>query len=195
MRQGATDYVLKQRLERLVPAVQRALRESQERQERQNLAVALQQTDNLLRTIVDESPVSIITLSREQRVITWNASAEELYGWSADAVIDRPLPMIPDAERPTHDFYFNQALQATTVANHECQHHQKDGSLVDGLDQGTTFTIDLPQRMTTPSHHAAPIAQAAANISDLHLCRCVSGSDHHSTVGMEHLTGHVRGIF
>lgn len=131
MRQGATDYVLKQRLERLVPAVQRALRESQERQERQSLTLALQQTDTLLRTIVNESPVSIVTLSRDQRVMTWNAAAEKLYGWSADAVVDRPLPVIPDSRRSAHDFCFDQALQATTVVNHECQHRKKDGSLVD----------------------------------------------------------------
>jgi PAS domain S-box-containing protein len=131
MRQGATDYVLKQRLERLVPAVQRALRESQERQERQSLAMALQQTDNLLRTIVDESPVSIITLSRDQRVITWNVAAEKLYGWSVDAVVDQPLPLIPDSQRSIHDVCFSQALQARTISNHECQHLKQNGSLVD----------------------------------------------------------------
>ncbi|MGF1514642.1 MAG: ATP-binding protein [Elainellaceae cyanobacterium] len=37
MQQGATDYVLKQRLQRLVPAVLRSLRESQAQQERQRL--------------------------------------------------------------------------------------------------------------------------------------------------------------
>ena len=34
LKQGATDYVLKQRLSRLVPAVKRALRETEERVER-----------------------------------------------------------------------------------------------------------------------------------------------------------------
>jgi signal transduction histidine kinase len=40
---GATDYVLKQRLEHLVPSVQRALREAAERAERQRLEAELQQ--------------------------------------------------------------------------------------------------------------------------------------------------------
>lgn len=35
LKRGATDYVLKQRLERLVPCVQRAVQEAQERRERQ----------------------------------------------------------------------------------------------------------------------------------------------------------------
>ena len=44
LKQGATDYVIKHRLERLVPCVQRALREAQERRERQRAEAALQQT-------------------------------------------------------------------------------------------------------------------------------------------------------
>ena len=44
LKQGATDYVIKQRLERLVPCVQRALREAKERSERQRAEAALQQT-------------------------------------------------------------------------------------------------------------------------------------------------------
>lgn len=131
IKRGATDYILKQRLERLVPAAQRALRESQERQERQRVEIALKRTDDLVRTVVDESPVSIITLSRDQRVITWNAAAEKLYGWSADAVVDRPLPVIPEAQPAAWNFYFSQALQDRTVSNHECQNLRQDGSLVD----------------------------------------------------------------
>lgn len=47
LKSGATDYVLKQRLNRLVPSVKRALREAQERKERkraeQELALSLEQ--------------------------------------------------------------------------------------------------------------------------------------------------------
>ncbi len=43
LKQGATDYVLKHRLERLVPAVYRALREADERAARQRLEDALRQ--------------------------------------------------------------------------------------------------------------------------------------------------------
>jgi signal transduction histidine kinase/DNA-binding response OmpR family regulator len=49
LKRGATDYVLKQRLGRLVPSVQRALRESKERSERQRAEAALQQSEVLSR--------------------------------------------------------------------------------------------------------------------------------------------------
>ncbi|HEY7531377.1 MAG TPA: response regulator, partial [Nitrospiraceae bacterium] len=49
MHQGATDYILKQRLGRLVPSVQRALREVEERAERQRAEDALEQSEKQFR--------------------------------------------------------------------------------------------------------------------------------------------------
>jgi signal transduction histidine kinase len=49
MHQGATDYILKQRLGRLVPSVQRALREVEQRAERQRAEDALEQSEKQFR--------------------------------------------------------------------------------------------------------------------------------------------------
>ena len=49
MHQGATDYVLKQRLGRLVPSVQRALREVDDRTERKRAEEALRQSEKQFR--------------------------------------------------------------------------------------------------------------------------------------------------
>lgn len=51
LKQGATDYVLKQRLERLVPAVNRALREAQKQRERQRAEQMLVEQTRLLKLI------------------------------------------------------------------------------------------------------------------------------------------------
>lgn len=131
LKHGATDYVLKQRLGRLVPAVQRAVRESQERQERLRVAAALRQTDDLLRTIVEASPVGIITLSREGLILTWNAAAERLYGWSAETVVGRPSPLIPASQRESFDRCFQQALQNRQVLSQEGQQLTQRGDLID----------------------------------------------------------------
>lgn len=132
LKQGATDYVLNHRLERLVPAVQRALRESQERRERQKLTKALQQTDNLLRAIIDASPLGIILLSREQRIITWNMTAEQFYGWTAKAVMDGPFSVIfPAGNREEFNACFAQVLQGHRICNREVQHIKQDGTLID----------------------------------------------------------------
>jgi len=131
LKQGATDYILKQRLERLEPAVRRALREKQERTERQLVTKALKQTDDLLRAIVDASPVGIITLNREQQVMTWNSTAEKLYGWSASTIVDQPLPLIPAKHCDLFNTYFAQVLDNFVVSNKKIQHLTRDGNLID----------------------------------------------------------------
>ncbi|EAW38800.1 response regulator [Lyngbya sp. PCC 8106] len=131
LKQGATDYVLKQRLERLVPSVKRALRESQERQERLRVEEALRQTDDLLKAIVDASPVAIITLNLEKKVITWNIAAERIYGWQSQEVIDQLLPLIPPEEDEQFNRLFQQALQNYTRTNYEFQHRGKNNDLIE----------------------------------------------------------------
>ena len=51
LKQGATDYVLKHRLSRLVPSVQRALREARERAERRRAEEGLRQSHEQLRAL------------------------------------------------------------------------------------------------------------------------------------------------
>lgn len=131
LKQGATDYVLKQRMGRLVPSVKRALRESEERDQRQKVAKALRETDDLLRAIVDASPVGIVTMTRKQRIITWNTAAETLYGYPASSVIDHPLPLTPASLQADFDHCFSQVLENRTIANQEFQHLKQDGSLID----------------------------------------------------------------
>jgi PAS domain S-box-containing protein len=58
---GATDYVLKDRLSRIVPAVQRALRESQERAERKRAQALLSQEKRLLEMIARGSLFSVVS--------------------------------------------------------------------------------------------------------------------------------------
>jgi PAS domain S-box-containing protein len=72
---GATDYILKTRLSRLVPSVQRALREARERAERKKAEEALRRSE--------------MYLSEAERLshtgsFGWNASTGELY-WSDGA--------------------------------------------------------------------------------------------------------------
>ena len=53
LQQGATDYVLKQKLERLAPAVTRALREARERTERRRSQKELRESDKRFRQLAN----------------------------------------------------------------------------------------------------------------------------------------------
>ncbi len=59
LKQGATDYVLKHRLERLGPAIRRALAEFRLRRERERVAEALRESESRFRRLADGAPVLI----------------------------------------------------------------------------------------------------------------------------------------
>ncbi len=67
LKSGATDYVLKHRLERLVPAVQRALREAKERVERQQAQAALHQLTAELERRVEERTAQLAKVNESLR--------------------------------------------------------------------------------------------------------------------------------
>ena len=59
LKSGATDYVLKRRLMRLVPSIQRALREVQERNDRKQAEAQRQESEARFRIMADTAPVMI----------------------------------------------------------------------------------------------------------------------------------------
>lgn len=131
LKNGATDYVLKQRLQRLLPSVQRALHESQERRELKRAEESLRQTDDMLRVVVDASPVAIITLSLDYQVLTWNKTAEQIYGWKRLEILHQPLPVIAESYKSVFAGCVERVLQNQTLKNLEFRHLRKDGSEVD----------------------------------------------------------------
>ena len=61
---GATDYLLKDRLDRLVPAVQRALQEAETRRTRKRAEAALWQSETRKAAVLDSVLDSIVTWTR-----------------------------------------------------------------------------------------------------------------------------------
>ncbi|MBE9047810.1 response regulator [Pleurocapsales cyanobacterium LEGE 10410] len=87
IKQGATDYVLKQRLERLVTCVYRALREAQGERDRQRMVRAVRESEARFRCFAKNSrDVIWITDAREYRLIYVSPSYEEVWGRSADEI-------------------------------------------------------------------------------------------------------------
>lgn len=78
LRNGATDYVLKHRPERLGAAVRRALQESDERERRRLAEEELREKAALL----DEAQEAICVTDPELVIRYWNKGAENLYGWT-----------------------------------------------------------------------------------------------------------------
>jgi len=91
LKNGATDYVLKQRLGRLVPSVQRALREAKERCERQRAEESLQKSEARYRRIVDTSYEGIWMIDSQARTEFVNQRMSEMLGYMAEEMLGRSM--------------------------------------------------------------------------------------------------------
>ncbi|MEH2138736.1 response regulator [Nostoc sp.] len=102
---GATDYVLKRNLGRLVPCVQRALREAQEKRDRQLAEARLHQVAAKL------PHGAVFIVDRNLRYLLAEGEALEQVGMTTENFIGKTLwealePALADSYEP----YFRQAL-------------------------------------------------------------------------------------
>jgi len=96
LKAGATDYVLKQRLGRLVPSIRRALIEAKERSERKAAEESLRKQAQLL----DLANDSIVVRDLDERISYWNRGAERLFGWRSEEAIGRVMHELVLTEFP-----------------------------------------------------------------------------------------------
>ncbi len=89
LKQGASDYVLKEHLERLPLAVDRALREKVQRDENTRLQKAIRDSKEDWERTFDAIPDSIMLLDQECRIIRANRATLEFLGLTHDEIIGR----------------------------------------------------------------------------------------------------------
>src|SRR5437899_9185473 len=78
MKAGAHDYLLKGNLKRLLPAIDRELREAASRRERRKAEEALRESEKRLQKILDNSPAIIFLKDTEGRYLYVNAQFGKL---------------------------------------------------------------------------------------------------------------------
>jgi hypothetical protein len=107
MRSGATDYVLKQKLSRLVPAVQRALMEAENSKNLASKERALHKALYRLQLQIRFMPLACIVWDPEYRIREWNPAAECIFGWSEAEACDKDIRelIVPPEE---HELRFVQ---------------------------------------------------------------------------------------
>ncbi len=92
MRAGADDYLMKDNLSRLVPVVERALRESDNRQYKREAEQEITYQAYLL----DQVDEGIISLAEDLTIKSWSRGAEKIFGLVAAACTGRPLHQVLD---------------------------------------------------------------------------------------------------
>ncbi|MDH7489966.1 MAG: PAS domain S-box protein, partial [Anaerolineae bacterium] len=135
MQAGAADYVFKDRLARLGPAVQRALERKRARDERRQAVAALRESEAKFRTVFHSSADLITIADIETGIyVDVNDGFLEATGYARDEVIgkagdDLHLWLEPAQRRGI----VRRVSQGQEVRNEEVWFHKKDGTPVIGL--------------------------------------------------------------
>ncbi|PYR25190.1 MAG: hypothetical protein DMF98_13050 [Acidobacteria bacterium] len=104
LKAGAHDFFVKNRLSRLIPAIERALADVATRRERARTQAALRQSEARKAAVLDSVLDCIVTIDAAGNVIEFNAAAERTFGYTKIEAMGRPLAdlIIPPALRHAH---------------------------------------------------------------------------------------------
>jgi PAS domain S-box-containing protein len=130
MRAGAQDYVTKGNLGRLVPAIERELRDSAMRRERKRVEEALARSQTTYRSLVEDSPFGIFQSAADGRLIAVNPALVSMLGYESEAALLHQNMATDVYVEPGHRTRIIEAvLEAGTIAT-ESQWRRKDGKTI-----------------------------------------------------------------
>lgn len=133
LKSGATDYVLKNNMERLLPAIRRALREAGERAKRKAAEAALRQAEARFRGIFENAVVGIYQSTPQGRLLDANLTMARICGY------DSPAELCSSVHDLAGDLYAEAGRRAEfvrlldergEVLGYESQIKRKDGSSI-----------------------------------------------------------------
>ncbi len=112
----------------------------------------LRSTRDRLQALVKASPLPIVIIDADQKAVLWNPAAEQVFGWTEQELLGKPLPIVPDEWRAEFLEIQEKIFKGEVIRATETQRRRKDGSRID---------IALS---TAPLHDAAGNVIAAMGI-------------------------------
>jgi PAS domain S-box-containing protein len=98
MKSGAQDYIMKNNLTRLIPAVERELREAEVRQARKRAEETLQENYQIMQAVFEGTADAIFVKDLQGRYVTINSAGARVFGKSPEDVIGKDDSELLSAE-------------------------------------------------------------------------------------------------
>jgi PAS domain S-box-containing protein len=103
LRAGAQDYVSKENLVRLCPAIERELREAEGRREHERAEKALRESEERYRVVAETASDAIVVIDEDSRILFINSAAEKIFGYARAEMVGQRLTMLmPERLREVH---------------------------------------------------------------------------------------------
>lgn len=100
-------------------------------EEADRAAFEVRETKDTLATIIQTSPVAIVCSDPQRRILVWNRSAEETFGFTAAETIGKHTKLVPPDRRLESQSLFERAMRGETVRDVHVKRLRKDGTVVD----------------------------------------------------------------
>lgn len=137
MKGGAGDFIPKHNLARLLPALEREIREAEVRHSEQVALRALREQERFLHDITSALGEGIAVLGRQGQLIFMNPEAERLLGWSEAELLGKPMHDMVHYRKADGSSYPRQDCPVSALRHDgdRCQveddvYVRKDGSLL-----------------------------------------------------------------
>ncbi len=85
---------------------------------------------DMLRTLLEASPVAIMHLDSQGRVLLWNKAAEQAFGWTEQEVLGLVNPIVPEEQKKEFEELRQLAMDGK-ITGLEIRRRKKDGSPID----------------------------------------------------------------
>ncbi|MGE5571340.1 MAG: PAS domain S-box protein [Rhodospirillales bacterium] len=119
---------------RLIPVDGAGFRQSIIRDiaERRAMQESLRQANAKLSAIIESAPLGIMVIDREGCIRLWNKSAERIYGWTGEEVLNRPMPPgVWVSEQEDGRELWDELAAGRTVTLEETTRRRKDGAAIE----------------------------------------------------------------
>ncbi|HXA44555.1 MAG TPA: response regulator [Candidatus Angelobacter sp.] len=132
LKSGATDYVLKERLTRLIPAVRRAMQEVEERAGNRRTEETLRETEQRLQIIFSQSPLGIALVGVDGLPVLTNAALQKMLGYTDEELCRMPFTDFTHTDDCAKDMELYQQLIQGTRRSYQIEKRyiRKDGRMV-----------------------------------------------------------------
>ncbi|MFT5031313.1 MAG: PAS domain S-box-containing protein, partial [Candidatus Binatia bacterium] len=113
MKAGAHDYLMKGNLARLVPAVERELREAEERKRRRVAEDSMRESEQRYRALWETATDAVLLMDTDSVIHFANPAIEQVFGYSPNEVIEQNLTLLlPERARAEQAEDFKQLLHS-----------------------------------------------------------------------------------
>lgn len=134
--------IISQALGVLYDSYRRVERENILEEDRKQVAESLYQTNQMLESLIEASPLAIFLLDPDGTVRMWNPAAERIFGWTKEEVLGRFLPIIPDDKLTEFRTNLAGVFQGKVISGMETRRQKKGGIPI----EISVWTVELSDK-------------------------------------------------